>query len=453
MSKHDNSELQAFLDKHPDIEMFEVILCDVGGVLRGKWIERSKLDKVFNGGFKMPISTVVLDIWGRDIESMVFDNGDGDGICRADIRTLVPAPWLIRPTGQILISLDQLDGHACAVDPRNILQSLMDRLHKHDLNAVLASEMEFYLLSEQDDSMGRPIHPTSNLVSEIIKAGETYSIDLMQDMADFMHGVRDASAAQGLPVDTLIKEAAPSQYEINLYHNDDALNGADQALMLQRVIEGVAKQQGLRATFMAKPFGDLSGNGKHVHCSLTDLAGNNAFNNGTDQGNQLLQHAIAGCLASMADAMLLFAPNLNSYRRFQSGSHAPMSPNWGYENRTVSLRVPADKHEAMRIEHRMAGADANSHLVISAILAGMLYGIENKLLPPAHITGNAYEQVDAEQEKLPRYWSDAIDRFEQSTFIKEYFGAEFQTNYSHLKRQEIAEYDRLVTPLEYQSNL
>ena len=159
----------------------------------------------------------------------------------------------------------------------------------------------------------------------------------------------------------------------------------------------------------------------------------------------------------MSDAMLLFAPNLNSYRRFQSGNHAPVSPNWGYENRTVSLRVPADKHEAMRIEHRVAGADANSHLVISAILAGMLYGIDNKFLPPAAITGNAYDQIESdatgEHEKLPRHWSDAVERFEKSEFIQEYFGADFQRYYTQLKKQEIAEYDRLVTPLEYQSNL
>ena len=450
MPQQNNPELDAFLKEHSDIEMFEVILPDMGGNLRGKWIARDKLSKVFAGGLKLPLSTLALDIWGRDVESLVFDSGDGDGICRPDITTLVAAPWKSRPTGQILLSLDELDGSPCGYDPRHIVRRLMDRLAGHGLTLVLATEMEFYLLREQDNAAGQPLHTQTETTGGMLNSGQTYSIDLMDDMSEFMHAVRDASAVQRLPVDTLIKEAAPSQYEINLYHCDDALRAADQALMLQRLIQGVAKQHGMRATFMAKPYGHLAGNGKHVHCSLVDSDGNNAFNNGSDQGNQLLQHAIAGCLASMADSMLLFAPNLNSYRRFQAGSHAPMAPTWGYENRTVSIRVPADSHEAMRIEHRVAGADANSHLVIAAILAGMLYGIENKLKAPEPISGNSYEQAQA---TLPRYYPDSLDVFSESEFIAEYFGAQFQNTFTLLKRQEIAEYDRFVTNLEYQANL
>ena len=220
--------------------------------------------------------------------------------------------------------------------------------------------------------------------------------------------------------------------------------------MLQRAIKGVAKQQGMRASFMAKPFGDLAGNGMHMHCSLIDEKGDNAFNNGSDQGNELLRHAIAGCLATMKECMLLFAPHLNSYRRFQRGSHAPLAPTWGYENRTVSIRVPADSHQAMRIEHRVAGADANPYLVMSAILAGMLYGIEKRLQAPEPIEGNAY---DKQPPSLPRYWPDALSCFAESDFIKEYFGESFQQVFSATKEQEMDEFDRQVTAMEYQSYL
>ena len=450
MSEEELQQLQAFLEHNPDIEVFEVILPDLAGGLRGKWVAREKIQKVFSGGLKLPLSTLAMDSWGRDPEAWVFETGDGDGICQADINTLAAAPWLKRSTGQVLLSLNEVDGTPCSYDGRNILRNLMARLDKLGLRAMLASEMEFYLFSNDNDHLGRPVHTQVDAVGGALQAGQTYGINLMDDMSELMHAIRDACEAQNLPVDTLIKEAAPSQYEINLYHNDNALVAADQALMLQRVIRGIAKQQGLRATFMAKPFGDLAGNGMHMHCSLLNSDGNNAFNNGTDQGNELLRHAIAGCLDSMADVMLLLAPNLNSYRRFQRGSHAPMAPTWGYENRTVSVRVPADKHEAMRIEHRVAGADANPYLVMSAILAGMLHGIEKKLAAPEPVEGNAYDQFP---DSLPRYLPNALQVFSESEFIKEYFGEEFRTIYTTMKQQEIDTYDQVVSPLEYESNL
>jgi glutamine synthetase len=265
-----------------------------------------------------------------------------------------------------------------------------------------------------------------------------------------MHAIRDACIAQNLPIDTLIKESGPSQYEINLYHSPDALVAADQAMLLRRVIKALARKHGLRATFMAKPFGQLAGNGMHVHCSVLDARGNNAFDDGTGKGNALLREAVAGCLAGMADSMLLFAPNLNSYRRFQRGTYAPLAPCWGYENRTVSLRIPADAPHATRIEHRVAGADANPYLAIAAILAGMLHGMENKLQAPPPLAGNAYELLEP---SLPRYWPDALARFERSGFIAHNFGRVFQNVYSVLKHQEMADFDGQVTPLEYHACL
>jgi glutamine synthetase len=148
--------------------------------------------------------------------------------------------------------------------------------------------------------------------------------------------------------------------------------------------------------------------------------------------------------------MLLFAPHLNSYRRFQPDSHAPMAPTWGYENRTVAVRVPTDSHKAMRIEHRVAGADASPHLVIAAIIAGMLYGIENGLDAPPPVVGDAYKQHEAE---LPDNWPEALKRFRESAFIREYLGEDFQRIYASTKQQEIAEFDKHVTPIEYQAYL
>jgi glutamine synthetase len=447
----DNSEsLQQFLEAHPGIEIFEVMLPDLAGGLRGKWVTRDKIGKVMAGALKLPLSTAVFDVWGRDVEAWVFDTGDGDGRCEADIQTLAVVPWAERPTGQVMISMREVDGRPCGYDPRFLLGSLVQRFQALGLTPVLASEMEFYLFRDEQDELGRPVHTQTDRVGGALASGQTYCIDTMSGMADLMHDIRDACTAQRLPIDTLIKESAPSQYEINLYHSADAVLAADQAVMLQRVIRGVAARHGLRATFMAKPFGDLAGNGMHVHCSLLDSDGNNAFDDGTGRGTELLRQAIAGCLDSMADSMLLFAPNLNSYRRFQRGTHAPLAPSWGYENRTVALRVPADSPAATRVEHRVAGADAHPHLVLAAVLAGMLHGIENKLVAPAPLEGNAYDQLPA---SLPRYWPDALARFADSDFVAQYLGSEFQRVYTLLKQQELDEFDRQVTPLEYDACL
>jgi glutamine synthetase len=443
-------QVQAFLDTHPDIEVFEVILPDLAGGLRGKWVTREKLHKVVAGGLKLPISSLAFDVWGRDVEALVFDSGDGDGICEVELRTLAPVPWATRPTGQIVVSLTEADGSRCSYDGREILKGLIERMAGHGLTPVMASEMEFHLFEMADDELGRPLHTQGDRLGGALGCGQTYGLDLMAEQAELMHAIRDACTAQNLPIDTLIKEAAPSQYEINLYHNADVLEAADQALLLQRAIRGVARQYGYRASFMAKPFGDQMGNGMHVHCSVLDKQGNNAFDDGTEAGNDLLRQAVAGCLAGMGESMLLFAPNLNSYRRFQRGSHAPLAPSWGYENRTVSVRVPADACIARRIEHRVAGADANPYLVMSAILAGILSGIENKMQAPAPLKGNAYDQLPP---SLPRYWQSALERFENSDFIKEYLGEDFRRMYTLVKLQEMDEFDRHVTPLEYDACL
>jgi glutamine synthetase len=326
----------------------------------------------------------------------------------------------------------------------------MERFAQRGLTPVMATEMEFHLLRQEMDESGLPQHTQGDRAGGRLNAGQTYGMDVMQEQADLLHAIRDACEAQNLPVDTLIKESAPSQYEINLYHTADALLAADQAVMLQRTIKGVARQYGLLATFMAKPFADIAGNGMHVHCSLLDADGNNAFDDGSGKGTELLQQCIAGCLATMEESMLLFAPNQNSYRRFQRGTHAPLAPTWGYENRTVSLRIPADVPAATRIEHRVAGADANPYLVIAALLAGLLHGIDSALSPPPPLEGNAYDQVPP---SLPRYWPDALARFERSTHIRSSFGEDFQKVFTILKQQELDEFDRQVTLLEYEACL
>jgi glutamine synthetase len=189
----------------------------------------------------------------------------------------------------------------------------------------------------------------------------------------------------------------------------------------------------MAATFMAKPYSEWTGSGMHVHVSLADAEGNNLFAAEDPASNQLLLNAIGGLKAAMAESMLIFAPNANSYRRFRRNSYAPVSASWGINNRTVSLRIPAGAANACHIEHRPSGADANPYLVMGAILAGMHYGITEKVDPGASVNGNGYER---RAKYIPGNWFDAIDAFWRASILKEYFGKPFVDTYCTIKEVE-----------------
>ena len=442
--------LDQFLQDNPDIEIFEIILHDLNGIHRGKWLPREQIAKVFEGGFKMAQSTCSLDAWGRDLDELVQESGDADGVCTAHPETLARVPWADKPTAQVIVSMGSFGGdQPYAGDPRVVLQTVLDRYAKLGLRPVVASEMEFHLFELDRDKFGQPRHSQRALDGSPALGGQTYGMDTMRETAPLMDAIAEAAKIQYLPVDTLISEFGPSQYEINLYHQDSAMRACDQGSMLKRAIRNVARSHNKVASFMAKPFAEQVGNGMHIHFSLIDDNGDNVFDNGTDAGSPLLRHAVAGCLATMADSMAIFAPNINSYRRMVPGCYAPLAPNWGYENRTTAIRIPSGDHRAIRIEHRVAGADANVYLTVATILAGALYGIEQKLAAPDAVVGDAGD-VEA---VLPHFWQDALAVFEQSGFIRDYLGAEMQKTFTLCKRKEKQEFDSRVTLLEYDAYL
>ena len=221
--------------------------------------------------------------------------------------------------------------------------------------------------------------------------------------------------------------------EIVLRHRADILKAADEAIMLKRLVKAVAEKHGLFATFMAKPYSQWTGCGMHAHVSLADDDGRNLFAAGEPDRNPLLLHALGGLKETMAESTLLFAPNANSYRRFRRNSYAPLSANWGVNNRTVSLRIPAGAPETCHIEHRPAGADANPYLVLAAVLAGMHHGITHQIDPGPPVSGNGYEKQAA---TIPANWFAAIAAFRSSGVLEDYFGKKFVDCYATLKEVE-----------------
>jgi len=448
MSNTDVEFAKQFLTDNPDIEVVEVLLIDINGVHRGKWIPRNKLVSVFNGELRLPLTSVTPDIWGRDVPALCSKTGDGDGICLPTPRTLKRLPWLAHPTAQVYLHLTH-DGEPWEYDPRVILANIQRRFEDRGLTAVVAPELEFMLLSSERDAEGVPQFPATEIGGRTSIGGQLYSTDLMHEFADVLHEMREACDALNLRLDTLVKELAPGQYELNQHHIPNALEAADNAQTLKRVIKGVARKHGYVATFMAKPFAHVDGNGFHTHISVLDANGNNIFDDGTETGTAALRHAIAGLAQTMPDLMLVFAPHRNSYRRFATGSHVSAAPTWGYENRDVALRVPVGSPEARRIEHRVAGADANPYLVLSAILAGVLHGLENELKADAPVTEGA-----AEMERiLAADWLTASNDFAASDFVTRYFGATFKDAMLAIKRFEQDEFNRTITGFEYDTYL
>jgi glutamine synthetase len=269
----------------------------------------------------------------------------------------------------------------------------------------------------------------------------------MEDLNDyqaFTDAVTEACRAQHIPADTAVAEYAPGQFEINLKHRKDALLACDDAILLKRAIKAVAADQGLLASFMAKPFVDQAGSGMHVHVSVLDQDGNNIFACPPERPNDALRHAVSGMQRSSQDCMLIFAPHANSYRRFVLNAFVPLNDCWGFNNRTVAMRIPHSDKANTRIEHRIAGADANPYLVTAAVLAGILHGLEAKGDPGPPIVGNAYEQTQMRE----LFWRDTIRDFMASEFIAEHFGGDFRHIYGQQKLKEMRSFYREVTTLE-----
>ena len=273
-----------------------------------------------------------------------------------------------------------------------------------------------------------------------------FAIDDLEDASPVLDDIAQACAAQSIPATVALAEYAPAQYEINLKHRPDPVAAGDHAVLLKRAVKGVARRHGLEATFMAKPFAELAANGMHIHVSLLDRDGRNAFDDARDGGEERLRHAIGGLRATMAEAMAIFAPNANSYRRYRPGTYAPLAPTWGYDNRTVALRVPAARGGASRIEHRTAGADANPYLAAAAVLAGIHHGLARGLDPGPPTTGNANEKHAA---SLPSHWLDALRAFDRAGVLAEYLGADYCRVYLACKWREFEMFNARVTPTEY----
>lgn len=446
------AELRRLLREYPDTESIELLIPDACGILKGKRIRKRDFEKACTEQFWFCGGTVLLTALGEIVSGLPgAGDGDPDVPCRFVPGSLAPVPWSRRPMAQGLFRMFGPDGESYFADPRAVLEHALRPLAKMGLRVVMATELEFFLLRGDTDRPA-PRAPRIPGIGRRQHGAQVYHPDDLNEVQPFLEDVYAFSEAQRIPADTVISEYGPGQFEINLIHVDDPVLACDHAVLLKRAVKAAAIRHGLVACFMAKPFADLSGNGLHIHMSLVDRNGKNFFSHGRDTlsvppFSARLRHSVGGLLETMAEATAIFAPNANSYRRLRPENFAPVDTNWGYNHRDVAVRIPQSDEKNLRIEHRVAGADANPYLVTAAVAAGIHHGLKNRCDPGRMVRER--ERLTLET-RIPDRWETALDRFSRSRVLPAYLGEEYCRVYAINRRAESRQYHNTISPLDFE---
>lgn len=424
--------MESFLQEHADIEHFDAIFVDACGAMRGKRVPRVDVDKVVNGKLNIPQALFALCVTGEGVGAggRGWGDGDPDGYGYPLMNTLCKLPWGSSHIAQVLMGMREGAGRPVDIDPRQLLTGLVERLSTLGLTAVAAVELEFYLLDPKRGTNGQPV-PATGRDMPGGRNGQNYGMEVLNAHQPVLDTIDRFARAMGVPTRAVSAESGRSQFEINLSHVNDPVLAADHAILLKQIVRKAAHEHGMEASFMAKPFSDQPGSGMHVHLSLVDQDGNNAF--AADPERRTLRQVVAGLLQLLPACLSFFAPNLNSFRRFTPGSFVPVNLSWGDDNRSVAIRVPSGDPCNLRIEHRVAGADANPLLVMAAILAGTLQGLDAELEAPEPSIGDMSEVADA---RWPKGLLAALELTASDERLRQHLGHTYPAFYADLKRRE-----------------
>ena len=445
------TELRAAQQKYGEFESMDLLVPDLNGFLRGKRVRPGEFDKVCKGGFVFCAGATLLTGLGEVTSGVMgADDGDPDLPARLIPGSIVPVPWASKPMGQAFFRIVNEDGGDFFGDPRTVLENALKPLKKRGLTAVVATELEFYLLDGKsaEPKIGAPLIPGTERPQP---GTQVYNPDDLFEVEGFMDDVYAWCEAQNVPAEAAISEYSAGQFEINLHHVADPVLACDHAVLLKRIIKAAARKHGFIACFMAKPFEEDAGNGLHIHMSIVDKDGKNYFSQGKPKMalppfSARLRHAVGGLLKLMPESTLLGAPNANSYRRLRPDMFAPVEPNWGVNHRVVSIRIPESDEKNLRLEHRTAGADANPYLVMASVVAGVHHGMKHRIDPGPMVEQGA-EIVP--KLKIPNRWETAIDKFQRSKVLPEYLGEEYCKAYTLVRQAEADKYHNKIAQLDF----
>ena len=436
------------------IEYVKIGAADIEGVYRGKRVAAHYFLNALDDGFAQCDVLFGWDIAENVLPNLKFSNwerGFADIVMRPDLSTFAMVPWE-ENVASCICDLWTEHGEPVTVSPRFVLSNLVERARAMGFEPMAASELEFRFFRENQVSVREkdfgpnltPLNPGMNCYAISQASADDHLLGRIARM------MRD----HGVEIDGYNREHGPGMYEMNIRYAG-ALTAADRTMLFKTGTKEICHQMGLMASFMAKWNDQEDGSSGHSHLSLWDTNGErNLFWEEDAEGHMspLMRQFLAGLLSKMPELMALYAPVINSYKRYVEGTWAPLNTTWGMDNRTCSVRIINNGRRAIRVENRVPGADANFYLVFAAMLASGLYGIENQLELPDRLDGNAYDEatVNAAIERgqikaLARNLTTATDMLEGSEVAREYLGPDFVEHFVATRRWEVKEYEKAVT--------
>ncbi|WP_432128829.1 glutamine synthetase family protein [Streptomyces sp. bgisy082] len=426
-----------------EIDTVVLAFPDMQGRLQGKrFAARFFLDDVLGHGtegcnYLLAVDTEMNTVDGYEMSS--WDRGYGDFAMHPDLTTLRRLPWN-EATAMVTADLAWADGTPVTAAPRQILRRQLERLAEHGLTAHVGTELEFIVFK---DSYEQAWDANYRGLTPVNQYNVDYSVLGTGRVEPLLRRIRNEMTAAGLTVESAKGECNPGQHEI-AFKYDEALVTCDRHAVYKTGAKEIAAQEGYALTFMAK-YNEREGNSCHIHLSLQNAAGENVMAGDDEHGmSETMRHFLAGQLAALRDFSLLYAPNINSYKRFQPGSFAPTAVAWGHDNRTCSLRV-VGHGRSTRFENRLPGGDVNPYLAVAGLVAAGLHGIEQRLELPEPCTGNAYA---ADYAHVPTTLREAAELWETSEIAKAAFGPEVVSHYRNMARVELDAFDAAVTDWE-----
>jgi len=417
----------------------EGLVPDMAGTPRGKIVPAAKFCK--EDGMRLPESLFKQTVTGD--YAAVGDDIEHDMVCRPDPGTIRLVPWASDPTAQCIHDCFHHDGRPVETSPRHVLRRVLALYEAEGWKPVVAPEVEFFLVKrnldpdyELEPPVGRSGRPET--------ARQTYSIDAVNEFDPVFEEMYDFCEAQGLELDTLIHEGGAAQMEVNFIHGDP-LDLADQVFLFKRTMRETAHRHGIYATFMAKPMAGEPGSALHLHQSVEGLdSGRNLFSARNGKDSRLFRHHVGGLQQFLPEATCLLAPYVNSYRRFTRYFASPINVHWGYDNRTVGLRVPVSEAQSRRVENRIAGADVNPYLAIATSLACGYIGMKEGIRPSQPLDGDAYNMPFV----LPRDLFTALARLKECGPLIEILGGQFVELFCGVKESEYETFFQVISPWE-----
>ena len=431
--------------KENNVEDVQCVTGDHTGISRGKVLPVDTF--IADQGFRIAEGVLLTAACGdlindNDLFKLV-DQRDLDMVLTPDADACYLLPWTRKPTAMIIHDCFLQDGSANGLSPRVILQQVLALYKDKGLTPVVAPEMELYLTQTNADP-SLPLQPPIGRSGRRESGRQSFGIEALCEFDPFINDIYDWAKKLNLDLDAVVHEEGTAQFEFNLVHGD-ALSLADQVFVFKRMVKEAAIKHGFTATFMAKPISGQPGSAMHIHQSIIDSAtGKNIFAN-EDGDTEAFAHYIGGLQRYTPEVLAIYAPHVNSYRRFVAGIAAPVNIHWGVENRAVGLRVPKSPVHARRVENRLPGADTNPYLAMAATLLCGYLGMEEKIKPTEATNHRANYTLD---ERLPLNIDAAIAAFEHSETLKKYFGQAFVKGFAETRKADYENYKNVISTWE-----